>query len=249
MEEMKKDHARSPASGTDGERKANALWERVRMGWAMLAGRTLHEAHSGREREKPPPPRGDEPRLAKAGYAEEALPWLDAVYRFAVRLTNGDQDRADDLVQETFLRAHRFWHTYERGTNAKSWLFTICRNAFLHQERSLQKKAERPEADFQEPVVEHQVNSALKPGAEDPSHDFFHGLIGDEIISAIDALPEEFREVLILSDMGDLTYREIAEVLGIPLGTTKSRLFRARRILQDQLRDYAIESGHLQDER
>lgn len=232
----------------DGRDRANMLWEQVKMGWAMLVGSALHDVQPGRAREDPPAPQGDEPRIEKEGYAEEAIPWLDAVYRFSLRLTNGDRDAADDLVQVTFLRAHRFWHTFERGTNVKSWLFTICRNAHLHQQRSARSRMEQPDADFEDPIVETLSASALRPPAFDPSHQFFHDLIEEDVIVAIEELPQEFREVLVLSDMGDLTYKEIAEVLSIPLGTTKSRLFRARRILQERLRDYAMETGHIREE-
>jgi hypothetical protein len=102
-----------------------SMWETVRMAWAVLSGRGKRDVHAGRPRERKPETGGDQPRLSKEGFAEEALPWLDAVYRFSLRLTSGDHDAADDLAQETFLRAHRFWHSYEGGTRvkAKSRLF------------------------------------------------------------------------------------------------------------------------------
>ncbi len=217
------------------------------MAWAMLSGRTEHDVRSGRPREGRPAPRDEERAIAAEGFAEEALPWLDAVYRFALRLTRGDRDAAQDVTQETFLRAHRFWDTYERGTNAKSWLFTVCRNTFLHQRRSVQNQRERPAADFDAHVEALSAKSAFAGTAPDPEHEFFSRLIDDEVVEAIDALPEEFHEVLVLSDLGDLRYAEIAEVLSIPVGTVKSRLFRARRLLQDRLRDFAIESGYLRE--
>src|ERR671923_1176757 len=90
----------------------------------------------------------DEPQLAKPGFAEEALPWLDAVYRFALRLTGGNRSEADDLTQETFLRAYRHWATFERGTSARSWLFTIARNAFPPGGRSRHGGPKRPGEDL-----------------------------------------------------------------------------------------------------
>jgi RNA polymerase sigma-70 factor, ECF subfamily len=188
-----------------------SMWNAVRMAWAMLARRSDRDVRAGRPREPRPAVAGDEPRLSEEGFAEEALPWLDAVYRCSLRLTNGDRDAAEDLAQETFLRAHRFWHTYEGGTRVKSWLFTICR-----------------------------------PG-QGPGARVLPWAIDDEVVDAIDDLPEEFREVLVLSDLGDLKYAEMAEVLDIPVGTVKSRLFPARKLLQERLRDFAVRSGCVQE--
>lgn len=226
----------------------DAMWSQVRTAWAMLAG-SDREAPPDRERETAPPPRADERQVAKEGFSKEALPWLDAVYRFSLRLTGGDRDAAEDLVQETFLRAHRSWHTFQRGSNAKSWLFTICRNTFLHDRERPRSRMERSEAD----LGIHGDLMSSPPTTEgklsDPEREFFGGLIDDEVVGAIDGLPDEFREVLVLSDLGDLRYEEIAEVLGVPVGTVKSRLFRARRRLQEQLREFAIRSGYVQEGR
>jgi len=216
------------------------------MAWAMLGGPPVHsDVAPGRVRELPEPPRGDEPELAAEGFVEEALPWLDAVGRFALRLTHGDRDAADDLTQDTFLRAHRFWHTYERGTNAKSWLFTICRTTFLRDRERIRNQRERPAADFDARVEALSAVSALGNPPPDPEHEFFGRLIDEEVVAAIDALPEEFREVLVLSDLGDLSYEEIGTVVGIPIGTVKSRLFRARRLLQERLREFAVRAGYV----
>jgi RNA polymerase sigma-70 factor (ECF subfamily) len=217
------------------------------MAWTMLSGRGAHEVHAGRERTTRPSQRDEEPALAAEGFAEEALPWFDAVHGFALRLTGGDRDAAEDLVQDTFLRAHRFWHTYKRGSNAKSWLFTICRNTYLHGKEKAINRYERPAADFDARMETLAAVSAWGTGSERPDREFFDRLIGDEVIEAIDDLPEEFREVLVLSDMGDLKYAEIAEVLDVPVGTVKSRLFRARRILQERLRSFAESSGYVQE--
>lgn len=224
------------------------MWENVRMAWGMLAGRGARDVQPGRPREAPPSPQGDEPVLSEAGFAEEAMPWLDAVYRFSLRLTRGDRDAAEDLVQDTFLRAHRFWHTYRRGTNAKSWLFTICRNTYLHQKELIRNERERPRADL-DARTEAVYAAAASPGTStNPEVEFFDRLIDDQVVEAIDDLPEEFRDVLVLSDLGDLKYAEIAEVLDIPVGTAKSRLFRARRLLQDRLRAFAVGAGYLEEE-
>lgn len=224
------------------------MWDRVRMAWAMLSARPARNVRSGRPREAPRPAAGEQARaIAAAGFAEEALPWLDAVYRFAMRLTRGDAAAAEDLVQETFLRAHRFWHRYERGTNAKSWLFTICRNAFLHERELVRNRREQPASELAAPIETLAAASVLTPASPDPEREFFAALIDDAVVEAIDALPGEFREVLVLSDLGDLKYAEIAQVLDVPVGTVKSRLFRSRKMLQDRLREFAVEAGYVRE--
>jgi len=224
-----------------------SMWAAVRMAWSMLARRSNRQVPAGRPREQKPSLSGDEPHLSKDGFAEEALPWLDAVYRFSLRLTQGDRDAADDLAQETFLRAHRFWHTYKGGTNVKSWLFTICRNAFLHERDSARTRRERPAADFDQDTEERASEAAFQLPPKGPDGEFFDGLIDDQVVEAIDDLQEEFREVVVLSDLGDLKYAEIAEVLDIPVGTVKSRLFRARKMLQERLKDFAVRSGYIRE--
>lgn len=187
-----------------------------------------------------------DPPLRKAGFADEALPWLDAVYRFALRLTAGDTAEAEDLAQETFLRAYRHWHTYSPGSSARSWLFTIARNAFLRRQ---EQRARRPETVASE--LDFDVDAVVGGGIfddavpADPERQFFDSFVDDEVIRAVEQLPPEFREVVVLSDIEGLGYAEIAAVIGAPLGTVKSRLYRGRRLLERQLYDYAIEMGYL----
>jgi RNA polymerase sigma-70 factor (ECF subfamily) len=183
---------------------------------------------------------------SKPGFEEEALPHLDAVYRFALRLT-GSAAEAEDLVQETFLRAFRSWDLFERGTNAKSWLFTICRNVFLRGHERAQRHDEivSETADRSGPGP-NPVNpiwvSAL---GVDPEGDFFASIVDDRIVEAIADLPEEYRSAVMLSDVEGLPYAEIAETLGVPVGTVKSRLFRGRRRLQEVLYEHAVEMGYI----
>ncbi|HEX6558409.1 MAG TPA: sigma-70 family RNA polymerase sigma factor [Longimicrobiales bacterium] len=173
-------------------------------------------------------------------FEQEALPHLDAVYRFALRLTGSPAD-AEDLVQETFLRAYRSWDHYTLGTRAKSWLFTICRNAFLRQRQQENRRSEviqqasTPEAPLFMPAYQ-----------DDPEGRFFTGLVDETILAHIDKIPAEFREVVLLSDLEGLSYAEIANLLQVPLGTVKSRLFRGRKLLQKVLYDYAREAGVIQ---
>ena len=216
------------------------------MAWAMLSNSRKHDVQPGRPPRPDPAPAGDEPVLQEEGFVEEALPQLDAVYAFSLRLVNGNVDAAEDLVQDTFLRAHRFWHTYERGTNVKSWLFTICRNTYLGEKKVMREQREIPAADFDARAESLSTATAFADPPENPEHEFFDALLDDEVVRAIDGLPDEFREVVVLSDLGDLKYREVSEVLDLPVGTVKSRLFRGRKILQEQLRDFALRSGYIE---
>jgi len=213
----------------------------------MLADKRTHDVQPGRAPRPAPVLTGDEPELDMDGFVEEALPWLDAVYAFSLRLVTGNVGEAEDLVQDTFLRAHRFWQTYERGTSVKSWLFTICRNTYLQQKQLMREQREIPAADFDARAESLSAAVAFGDSPPDPEQEFFDSLIDEEVVSAIDQLPENFREVLVLSDLGDLKYTEISEVLDLPVGTVKSRLYRGRKILQEQLREFAVRSGHLRE--
>lgn len=178
-------------------------------------------------------------------FQEEALPHLDAVYRFSVRLT-GSPAEAEDLVQDTFLRAFRSWDQYTLGTSAKSWLFTICRNTFLRQrERDVRRDELVTEAvhSMAAEAAGSETPLFASRADHDPEGDFFRTLVDDRILQAIDGLPTEFRETVVLSDLQGLSYQEVSQVLGVPLGTVKSRLFRGRKLLQAQLYQYALESG------
>lgn len=163
-----------------------------------------------------------------------ALPHLDVLYRVALRLT-GDAAAAEDLVQETMLRAWRAWGSFRPGSNARAWLVTILRNQFINAWRARQRAPQQVDVEA--------IPELPDVGDPDPEGRFFAGLVDDEVLAALDALPPDFREVVVLSDLEGLPYAEVAEALDIPVGTVKSRLFRARRILQDQLRRYALDTG------
>lgn len=185
-------------------------------------------------------------RIGKPGFAEEALPHMDAVYRFALRLAAGREDEAEDLVQETFLRAHRSWGTFTRGSNARAWLFTICRNVFLRGEERRGRRPEVPESEVDADVEALAATAAFSEvEAADPERSFFDSLVDGEVVRALDALSPAFREAVVLSDLEGLSYPEMAEVLGVPAGTVKSRLFRGRRLLQQALYGYALEMGYI----
>ena len=177
-------------------------------------------------------------------FEEEALVHLDVLHGRALRLTGGDEARSEDLVQETVLKAWRAWDSYELGTNCKAWLLTILRNTFINEFR--QKQARPDPVDYDD-VEERPVWSQLRE--EDPSGEFFDRIIDDEIVEAIEELPDEFRVVLVLSDIDGLSYEEIADALEVPIGTVKSRLYRARRRLQRELYEYARSMGYVRGER
>lgn len=182
----------------------------------------------------------------RASFEDEALPHSDAVYRFALRLS-GSPDQAADLVQDTFLRAFKSWEGYTPGTQCKSWLFTICRNVYLrHRDRGQRHDeivAENVAMDRSGTEVVNPLWSAV--AQSDPEGNFFSSFVDETILEAIGRLPEEFRTAVVLSDVEGLNYAEIAEIMDVPVGTVKSRLFRGRRQLQRTLYDYALEMGYV----
>src|ERR1041384_366087 len=178
-----------------------------------------------------PPASGPAPAPAadaekRASFEREALVHLDSRSRGAPPLT-GNPAEADDLVQETMLKAYRAWHQFTRGTNAKGWLLTILRHAFINEYRRRTRHPETVDIDAIEPFS---VFEELQD--EDPQGTFFDRIVDDEVLRAIDLLPEQFRETVVLSDVEGMSYEEIARILEVPVGTVKSRLFRARRLLQ-----------------
>lgn len=173
-----------------------------------------------------------------ASFEAEALPELDALRARALRLTGGDGPRAADLVQETMIRAYGAWDGYERGTNVGAWLMTILRNVFVSDYRRRMRTPRPIELDERAVSVLHLVSGS------DPEDEFFRRVIDREVVRAISELPDEFRLPLLLSDLEELDYAEIAARLGVPLGTVKSRLHRARRRLRRRLRDHADRVGY-----
>lgn len=183
----------------------------------------------------------------RPGFEDEALPHLDAVYRFALRLT-GAPDQAEDLVQETFLRAFKSWDQYTRGTAAKSWLFTICRNVFLRGRERGQRHDEIVEENVGRGAAAAPINPVwVSVLGSDPEGQFFDSIVDAKIVEAIESLPEEYRTAVVLSDMEGLPYAEIAALMEVPVGTVKSRLFRGRRRLQQVLYEYAVEMGYISE--
>ena len=173
----------------------------------------------------------------------EALPHMNALYNFALRMT-GDEDDADDLVQETFLKAFRFFDKFEKGTNCKAWLFRILKNSYINDYRKTTKEPNKVDYEDVQNFYEN-----IKSDEVESKHyelDAFNNLLDDEISSAITTLPEDFRTVIILSDIEGFTYEEIADFVDIPVGTVRSRVHRARKMMYAQLYDYAKDKGFVE---
>jgi len=173
-------------------------------------------------------------------FEREAVPHMDILYNYALRMT-GSRDDAHDLVQETYLKAYRFWDKYEKGTNIRAWLFRIMKNSYINRYR---KEVKEPETvDYEE--IQNFYN-IIRDEATDPNdleEKIFGGLLEDDVAKALESLPEDFRTVVILCDIEGLSYEEISEFVECPIGTVRSRLHRGRNILRDKLFEYAKKRG------
>jgi len=173
-------------------------------------------------------------------FEKEFLPHLEALHSFAFHLCYNEEDAAD-LVQETFLKAFRFIDKFEEGTNAKAWLFKILKNAYINQYR---KDARQPSmVDYDEVAVYQEEEEGQSTSYFDLREEIFDQMMGDEVSTALNALPEEFRTVIWLCDIEGFSYEEIAKITDIPIGTVRSRLFRARNMLKEKLQNYAVNMG------
>lgn len=177
-------------------------------------------------------------------FEDEIIPHLDAMYNFALRLTSDPND-AEDLVQDTIVKAFRFFSSYEKGTNAKAWLFRILKNSYINNYR---KKSKQPnQVDYDEVSSFYETIRADRTDTSDLEDRMFRELIDDDISNALEELPEDFRTVVLLCDVEDFTYEEIANMLDVPIGTIRSRLHRGRNLLKAQLMDYAEKRGFQPD--
>jgi RNA polymerase sigma-70 factor, ECF subfamily len=167
---------------------------------------------------------------------------LDGLYRVAMRYTR-DKSLAEDLVHDTVVRALRFRDKFEPGTNFKAWSYTILTHTFIHKYRRQKREHEFLEGHTREDV-EHQLSSQeTRDAARNPEAVYLERMLSDEVIAALDALPEEFRTVITLCDLEGLSYKEIADAIGSPVGTVMSRLYRGRRLLEGRLYKLAVERG------
>ena len=176
-------------------------------------------------------------------FQQDALPMLDSLYGAALRMTRNPAD-AEDLVQETMLRAFRSFDRFEPGTNLKAWLFRILTNAYINTYR---KKQREPQKVSQDQVEDFDLYQELKDHdpelSRTPETIVLDSLVDSDILEAIEDLPEQFRLAVVLSDIEGFSYAEMAEIMGVPMGTVMSRLHRGRRALQKRLWDLARDRG------
>lgn len=174
-------------------------------------------------------------------FVSEFIGYIDPLYNFAYRLTL-DEDDANDLVQDTYLKAYRFFDSYEPGTNAKAWLFRILKNSFINEFR---KKSKQPaKVDYSDLEQTYNSDDADSNQTTDLRIESERDKLGDEVANALNALDVDFRTAIILCDLEGFTYEEMSKILDIPIGTVRSRLHRARNLLKEKLRIYAKTLGY-----
>jgi RNA polymerase sigma factor (sigma-70 family) len=171
----------------------------------------------------------------------EFMPHINSMYNFAYRLTM-DGDDAKDLLQDTYLKAYRFIDSFQQGTNAKAWLFRILKNSFINDYR---KKSKEPsKVDYQEVESYYNSEEVDRQITPDLRVEALQDMIGDEISDALNSLDVDFKTVIILADLEEFKYDEMAKILDIPIGTVRSRLHRARNLLKEKLSEYAKKMGY-----
>lgn len=170
-------------------------------------------------------------------FAASAIAHIDSIYRFALYMT-GDERDAEDLVQDTYLKAYRFFDKFREGTDCKAWLIVILKNTFINKYRRDKRRGQEVSLskleEYEPGLLEHQ----------DPEDEIFGDLLGDEVSEAMDALPYLYRKAVELADLKGFSYREISHMLGCPIGTVMSRLHRGRMLLRMKLENYASQLGY-----
>jgi RNA polymerase sigma-70 factor, ECF subfamily len=175
-------------------------------------------------------------------FEKEMLPHSKLLYNYALKMT-GNSDDAKDLVQDTYMKAFRFFGSYEKGTNSKAWLFRIMKNSFINNYRKTANEPQKVSYD----EVENFLDLIKDDSVESPNLEklMFDNKLGDEVSSALNVLPKEFRDVIILCDIEGWTYEEIAKYMNCPVGTVRSRIHRGRKMLEEELQSYAKEYGYV----
>lgn len=167
-------------------------------------------------------------------FESEVLQYIDGLYGYAIHLTRNPDD-ASDLVQETYARAFKARSQYRLGTNARAWLFAILRNTFLNDRRSACRSPKTVSCDWLDELAGEDQDGFESPRSPDPQKSFLAGLMREDIESALNRLPEEFRSAVVLCDVEEMSYAEISQILSIPIGTVRSRIHRGRAILRKLL--------------
>lgn len=176
-------------------------------------------------------------------FAKEALQHLDSLYGAALRLTRSESD-AEDLVQDSFLKAYRFYDRFQPGTNLRAWLLRVMTNTFINKYRRTTRERKVLDAgEESEPVGDGVMSRAAMRALTDPVGDATRGLLAQEIQKALDELSDEHRLMIVLADVEELSYKEISDIVGCPIGTVMSRLHRARKQMQEKLMETAMSMG------
>jgi RNA polymerase sigma-70 factor (ECF subfamily) len=181
-------------------------------------------------------------------FAELAMPYMSSLYSAALRMTRNPAD-AEDLVQETYLRAYRAFGSFRDGTNLKAWLYRILTNTFINQYRAAKRRPERADLDDVEDLYLYRRLGGLEAAqaSRGPEQEVLDRMPDDAVKEALEALPEQFRIAVLLADVEGFSYKEIAEIVDVPIGTVMSRLHRGRKLLQKRLWQYADERGLIPD--
>jgi len=187
-------------------------------------------------------------KKASLVFEQAVLEHLDALYGTALKMT-GQVAEAEDLVQDTVLRAIRFHRKFEPGTNLKAWLFKMMVNLFINRYRRNRRSREIHEGTERHEMLDRMYPVDQMAATSKPEEYFFEKLFSDDVVEALCSLPHDFKMVVLLVDVNDFSYAQVAEILGIPVGTVMSRLHRGRKLLQGALYDFAVREGYVKPSR
>jgi RNA polymerase sigma-70 factor (ECF subfamily) len=186
-------------------------------------------------------------RAKRTEFERQALAHLDALYGAAYRLTRNPRD-AEDLVQDSLLRAYRFWDSFQQDSNCKAWLLRIVTNTFINEyQRKKRSREVLDAATAEQSATDGVLVQASANDKQSPQQVLLQHSVSDDVQRALDSLPDDFRTAVILCDMQGLSYKEIAEIMECPVGTVMSRLFRGRKLLAAALRDFAVNEGYVKE--